>query len=142
VIKLEYIATRNSESLEKLRQIVEADDTVAGRVFDIVIQVLIVLSLISFSIETLPNLSNSQRHILRALEIFTVAAFTIEYVLRIAVAERKLKFIFSFYGVIDLLAILPFYIARGIDLRSIRMLRLMRLARVFKFLRYCSALQH
>ena len=128
--------------MEKLRQIVEADDTVAGRVFDIVIQVLIVLSLFSFSIETLPNLSNSQRHILRALEIFTVAAFTIEYVLRIAVAERKLKFIFSFYGVIDLLAILPFYIARGIDLRSIRMLRLMRLARVFKFLRYCSALQH
>ncbi|CAB5138428.1 Potassium voltage-gated channel subfamily KQT; possible potassium channel, VIC family [Olavius algarvensis associated proteobacterium Delta 3] len=134
--------TRKSESMEKLRRIIETDDTVAGRVFDIAIQVLIVLSLISFSIETLPQLSSFQRQILRALEISTVAIFTIEYVLRIVVAERKLSFIFSFYGLIDLLAILPFYIARGVDLRSIRLLRLMRLARVFKFLRYSSALQH
>jgi voltage-gated potassium channel len=56
------------------------------------------------------------------------------------VADRKLKFVFSFYGLIDLLAILPFYVARGVDLRSVRVARLFRLLRTFKILRYSRAL--
>ena len=141
-MKLEYVEKRQSESMEKLRQIVETDDTAAGRAFDIVIQALIIISLISFSIETLPNLSPASKLILQQIEIFTVAVFTIEYVLRLIVAKRKLSYIFSFYGIVDLIAILPFYVARGIDLRSLRIVRLMRLARVFKFVRYSKALQH
>jgi voltage-gated potassium channel len=59
--------------------------------------------------------------------------FTLEYLLRIMVADHKLKFIFSFFGMIDLIAILPFYLTTGLDLRSIRAMRLLRLFRMFKF---------
>ncbi len=69
-----------------------------------------------------------------------VLIFTGEYLLRLIVADRKLKFIFSFYGLIDLFAILPFYISTGIDLRSIRIFRMLRLFRIFKILRYSKAI--
>ena len=105
------------------------------------IQFLIVVSLISFSVETIPNLSVKTVKWLHIVEIITVAIFTIEYILRIIVADRKLGFIFSFYGLVDLAAILPFYIASGIDLRSIRAFRMLRLFRAFKLARYSKAIQ-
>lgn len=125
----------------QLKHIIEKSDTKAGKIFDLTIQSLIVISLISFSIETLPNLSKTSTQILQIIETVTVILFTIEYICRIIVADNKLKFIFSFYGIIDLLAILPFYIARGIDLRSIRIVRLFRLFRIFKAFRYNQAIQ-
>ena len=125
----------------RLKQIIENNDTARGKVFDIVIQFLIILSLISFSIETLPDLDQKIRLILKYFEIATVLIFTLEYLLRLIVSDRKLQFIFSFYGVIDLLAILPFYITRSVDLRSIRILRLFRLIRTFKLLRFNEAVQ-
>ena len=87
-----------------INRIVEENDTGWGRVFDLLIQSLIVLSLVSFSIETLPDLSDAARQWLCYIEIVTVAIFTVEYFLRLFVAERKLRFIFSFFGIIDLLA--------------------------------------
>ncbi len=125
----------------RLKQIIENNDTARGKVFDIVIQFLIILSLISFSIETLPDLDQKIRLILKYFEIATVLLFTLEYLLRLIVSDRKLQFIFSFYGVIDLLAILPFYITRSVDLRSIRILRLFRLIRTLKLLRFNEAVQ-
>ena len=98
--------------METLKRTIENNDTKRGRVFDLAIQALIVLSLVTFSIETLPDLSDPTRRWLRRIEIATVTIFTIEYLLRIVVADRKLRFIFSFYGIVDLLSILPFYIAR------------------------------
>lgn len=124
-----------------LKTIIEETDTKQGRIFDLIIQFLIIVSIISFSIETLPNLSENTRLLLWYLEVFTVSVFTIEYLLRLIVADRKLKFIFSFYGIIDLMAILPFYISTGIDLRSIRIFRFFRLARSFKLFRYNKAIQ-
>jgi len=70
----------------------------------------------------------------------SITIFTIEYVLRLYVAHLKLAFFFSFFGLIDLLAILPFYIASGVDLRSVRAFRLLRLFRLFKLMRYSRAL--
>lgn len=78
--------------------------------------------------------------ILEIFEIITVLIFTIEYLLRVFVADKKLKFIFSFYGLVDLIAILPFYIAVGLDLRSIRIFRLLRIIRMMKFTRYNDAI--
>lgn len=127
---------------EKLRITVEESETRRGRWFDLIIQSLIVLSLISFSLETLPNLDPDFRAFLRIFEIVTVIIFTLEYLLRVFVAKRKLKFIFSFYGIIDLLAILPFYLTFHIDLRSVRILRLFRLFRIFKIIRYSRAIRH
>lgn len=70
-----------------------------------------------------------------------MAVFTIEYFLRLAVADNRLKFATSFFGVIDLLAILPFYLSLGVDLRSVRAFRLLRLFRIFKLARYSRAMQ-
>lgn len=73
-------------------------------------------------------------------EIAVVIIFTIEYLLRIIVSDNKLKFIFSFYGLIDLIAILPFFISTGIDLCSVRVFRLLRLFRILKIARYTTAI--
>jgi voltage-gated potassium channel len=78
---------------------------------------------------------------LRYSEIAIVVVFTVEYLCRVMLAERKLKFIFSFYGLVDLLAILPFYLAFAVDLRTLRLLRFMRLLRMLKFVRYRAAIE-
>jgi len=124
-----------------VRRIVEDSDTRAGRAFDWVVQTLVLVSLISFSIETLPHLSKPVRGILDGIEIVTVALFTLEYLLRLAVARRKLFFVFSFYGLVDLVAIVPFYIALGVDLRSLRVVRFLRIFRILKLARYSQAIE-
>lgn len=125
--------------LLRLKKIVEDDDTRAGKCFDIGVQILIVITLITFSIETLPALSPTAKRVLRITEIATVAIFTIEYLLRLYFADDRWKFATSFVGIIDLLAIIPFYITSGFDLRSMRAFRLLRLFRIFKLARYSVA---
>lgn len=125
---------------ETIRRIVDSTDHFSGKVFTFTIQSLIIVSLITFSIDTLPDLSQKTKTYLSTIEIITVVIFTIEYLLRILIAERKIKFIFSFYGLVDLAAILPFYIATGIDLRAIRVFRLLRLVRILKLLKYSKAI--
>lgn len=105
------------------------------------ITALILFSVFCFSLETQPNLSSSTKAFLKYSEVFVVAIFTIEYFLRIYLSKNRLKFIFSFYGLIDLLAILPFYLAFAIDLQSLRLVRLLRLVRILKLARYNSAAQ-
>ncbi len=90
--------------------------------------------------ETIPDLKPQTRSILRVIETFCVIIFTLEYLLRIYVANHKLKFVFSFFGIIDFLAILPFYLSFGVDLRSLRALRFLRLFRIFKLVRYNRAI--
>ncbi len=94
-----------------VKQIVEETDTRAGRLFDLVVVGLILISIADFSIETLPDLTPGTLSLLRWVETVSVLLFTIEYLLRVLVADRKARFIFSFFGLIDLAAILPFYIA-------------------------------
>jgi len=122
-----------------LKKIIENSDTRAGRAFDLSIQTLIVLSLVAFSVGTLPSLPESIRIALDVFEVCCILVFTAEYLARIAVAEKKLSYIFSFFGLIDLLAILPFYLMTGLDLRAVRAFRLLRLVRVLKLARYSAA---
>ena len=124
-----------------LKATVERNDTVPGRTFDLIIQSLILISIITFTIETLPDLEADTRKFLHATEVVIVILFTIEYLLRLYVADRKLDYVLSFYGVIDLLAILPFYLASGIDLRSLRVFRMFRLFRLLKLLRFGRAMR-
>lgn len=126
--------------IEKLRNIVIENNTKNGRRFDLFIQALILLSLVSFSFETLPNLDEGTKEWFNAFELISVCLFSVEYLLRVFLSKNPYKYIFSFFGIIDLLAILPFYLASGIDLRSIRIFRLFRLFRVFKLLKYNDAL--
>lgn len=127
--------------VERIKKIVEQNDTKAGKAFAIGIQLLILLSIISFTIETIPDISQGWRDTLYYLEVISVVVFSIEYILRLIVADSKIRFMFSFFGMIDLLAILPFYLASGIDLRSIRVFRLFRLIRLFKLFRYSKAIK-
>ncbi len=77
---------------DKLRNVIEDNSTKTGRSFDLFIQALIVLSLISFSIETLPEISIKTKQFLRYFEIFSIIIFTIEYILRLFIIFKMLRF--------------------------------------------------
>ena len=124
----------------KLREIVEDTTTKKGKYFDYFIQLIILLSLISFSLETLPNISEDLRLILEKFELVSIIIFSVEYLLRVFVSKKPFKYIFSFYGVIDILAILPFYLNRFLDLRFLRAFRIFRIFRALKLIRYNKAL--
>ena len=100
---------------------------------DIFIQILIVLSLICFTIETIPSLSYETIKILNTLEVLFVVIFTLEYSARIYFSKQKMKFVFSFFGLIDLIAILPFYLSLGLDLRAVRIVRVFRLIKLTRY---------
>ncbi|MFN3168163.1 MAG: ion transporter [Phycisphaeraceae bacterium] len=139
--------TQSSKELVKqmnwsrLKQIIERTDTRGGRVFDWSVQALILLSIVTFSIETLPGLSQKTQRTLHYLEYIVVALFTIEYLLRAYVATPRWKYCVGFWGLVDLAAIVPSYLALGIDLRVIRSLRLLRLFRLLKLARYSQAVK-
>ena len=123
-----------------LKEIIENNSTPKGKLFDYFIQLLIVLSLISLSIETLPDLSTSTREFLYKFEVTCIIIFSIEYLLRVFVADKPLNYIFSFYGVIDLIAIVPFFFPKPVDLRFLRIFRIFRIFRALKLIRYNRAI--
>ena len=123
-----------------ITDIIHKSDTRAGRAFDIGILALIIYSIITLSLETLPGLSSGAERLLRVSEIVVTLLFTAEYVLRIATSLEKRKYIFSFFGIIDFLAIAPFYLSLGVDLRGIRAFRLFRTFRILKLSRYSKAI--
>jgi len=125
---------------EKLYKVVIDSDTVSGRRFDIAIQLFIIISILGFALETIDSLPIELKKFLSNLELITVTIFSIEYLLRVVLTKKSFKYIFSFYGIIDLIAILPFYLSMGMDLRSLRVLRLMRLFRILKIAKYNQAI--
>jgi voltage-gated potassium channel len=125
---------------EKLRIIIEDNTSKKGKVFDYFVQVLILLSLIAFTVETLPENSVNTVKVLDGFETICVIIFSIEYLLRIFVSKHPLKYIFSFYGIIDFLAIFPFYLRGAYDLRALRVFRVFRIFRALKLIRYNKAL--
>jgi sigma-B regulation protein RsbU (phosphoserine phosphatase) len=102
-----------------------------ARVFENLILGLIIFSVASIGVESIPGLPQWALQVLHIAEIVTVAIFSFEYLLRVVAATNKLAFIFSYQGLIDLLAIAPFYLT-GFDARWLRALRLLRLLRVLK----------
>lgn len=105
------------------------------------LQLLIVINLAAFALETLPDLSSGLYRALNIVEIVSVAVFSIEYLIRTSLSRPRAAYIFSFFGVVDLLAILPSLLLLSWDLRSIRILRLLRVFRVFKLARYGPAIR-
>ena len=128
------------------------DGDLASKIFDWTIMALIALSIISIILESFADIYARYNTLFRIFEIITVVVFTTEYLLRIWTADLlfpeanhpRLKYVFSFMALIDLLAILPFYLPFfSADLRFLRMMRLFRLfrlLRVFKLGRYLDAL--
>ena len=122
-----------------------------NKVFEVIIIILIIINTGSVIAETF-NLPQNVRDILSTVVIVSVIIFTAEYLLRVwtadmlreelSPAKARLKYIFSFMAIIDLFAIMPFYLPMiiPIDLRALRSLRLVRLLRLFKLNRYTKAL--
>ena len=126
-----------------LQDIVQRSDTVAGRRFDRIVLLLIIASVVPMSLSTVTSFSPRWQTVFAAAEYVIIVLFTIEYVLRIATAERKWAYILSFYGIIDLVALLSFYVTLVwggmLDLRAFRALRLLRVFSTFEFARYAAA---
>lgn len=124
----------------RLHEIIfEADDRL-GKLFDTVLIVAIVLSVIVIILDSVQPIRESYHALFIGLEWFFTILFTIEYVLRLICVRKPLRYVFSFYGIVDLLSILPSYIGLFVpgaqNLMVIRMLRLLRIFRVFKLVRF------
>lgn len=130
---------------ERIREIVEPakGENWPSRVFDWMITTLILASVVSVFVVTFEGLPRGVKVALAVLEIVASVVFTVEYALRIWIAEKKLKYIFSPMAIIDLLAILPFYLPMFLPhaMLGIRALRLVRLLRIVKLNRYFDALR-
>ncbi len=131
-----------SRRQEITHEVIFGADTYSGKLFDIVLLFLIVLSVLTVILESVPSIREQYTFLIDLLEwIFTIA-FTIEYLLRIWCARRRLRYITSFYGVVDFLAIMPTYLSLLVPgshtLLTIRALRLLRIFRIFKLGRYMA----
>ncbi len=133
---------------EKLREIIFGYRTKSGKVFDIVLLALIIISVIGVMLDSDKNIHQKYGDILLTAEwIFTIF-FTIEYALRIYCSRSKRKYIFSSMGIIDLLSIIPtylmiFYAPIGvlIDIRIMRLIRIFRIFQLSKYLRSGHTMQ-
>lgn len=128
---------------KKLYRIIFLSDTPGGKLFDILLMAAIVLSILVVFVDSVASIRNSYGHFLLTAEwVFTII-FTIEYVLRIYSAPVKTRYVFSFYGIIDFLAIVPTYISLFLIgyqyLLVIRVLRLLRVFRILKLYRFLGA---
>ncbi|MEZ5007515.1 MAG: ion transporter [Chitinophagales bacterium] len=127
---------------EKVHEVIFEADTPSGKLFDVVLLWLIIISVIVVILESVETFDVRFHKAFKYIEWAVTVAFTIEYLLRIYSIKRPFKYIFSFYGIIDLLSILPAYLSLVITgthtLAIIRVLRLFRVFRVFKITRYIS----
>ena len=125
---------------ETLHEIIFEADTPIGKAFDVALLVAIVASVVVVMLDSVKGIAADHRQLLTALEWGFTIFFTIEYVLRLSCVNRPARYATSFFGVVDLLAILPTYISLLIPgsqaLIVIRALRLLRIFRVFKLARY------
>jgi voltage-gated potassium channel len=128
---------------DQLYEIIFEADTRAGKVFDILLLCVILFSVVLVMLESVESVYAQNRGLLKALEWMITVIFTIEYGVRILVVKRPLRYAFSFFGIIDFLAVVPTYIGLFIagshSLVVIRMLRLLRVFRILKLTRYTQA---
>jgi voltage-gated potassium channel len=124
----------------KLHEVIFEADTRAGKLFDIVLLILILGSVAAVMLESVNSIRIEHGHILNIIEWGLTILFSIEYITRIISIKKPLKYIFSFYGLIDLLSILPTYLGLFItgasSMAAIRSIRLLRVFRILKLARY------
>jgi voltage-gated potassium channel len=129
----------------KLEEIVFGTDTPAGRLFDVVLLWFILGSIVVVMVESVREIREEYDYLLNILEWTFTIFFTIEYLLRLAITKRPITYATSFYGIVDLLATLPTYLALlstgGSYLIVIRAIRLLRVFRILKLTRQISEAQ-
>lgn len=120
---------------DKLYIIIFKADTRAGKAFDVALLLVIVLSILSISMESIASINQKYNVLLSYIEWIITIIFTFEYIIRIMIVRDKRKYITSFFGIVDLLAILPTYLSLFIPGTQFALvLRIFRLLRVFRVL--------
>jgi voltage-gated potassium channel len=144
-MEVEEFAFRPPNSYrEKIHETIFEADTSYGKFFDIALLIAILLSVIVVSLESVDSIDAKYHIELIIVEWFFTILFSIEYILRLISVKKPVKYIKSFFGIVDLVSILPTYLALltglgGIQsLLGIRALRLLRIFRVFKLSRYLN----
>lgn len=130
-----------SQSLkDKMHEIIFEAETPAGKLFDVILLILILVSILVVSLESVNSIKKEADELLSVTEWVLTIIFTFEYIARIWAVDRPKHYIFSFYGLVDLLSILPTYLGifmvSSQSLMIFRSLRLLRTFRVFKLARY------
>jgi len=127
----------------RLHEIIYEADTPAGKLFDVVLLFVIIASIVLVMFESVHSIDRKYHNLLNVLEWIITILFSLEYIARIITVNKPIKYITSFYGIIDLLSTIPKYIslifAGTHALVALRALRLLRVFRILKLGRYLGA---
>lgn len=120
----------------KLNEVIFGSESTAGKWFDIILLFVIVISVLAIMMDSIPSFHEKWAPELLVLEWTVTVIFTLEYFLRLICVGKPLKYVFSFYGLIDLLSMLPTYVGIFVSgTGSLRVLRSLRLIRIFRILK-------
>lgn len=132
----------------KLHEVIYEADTPSGKLFDIVLFILIIISVILVMLESIKNVDQHYHQTLLALEWVVTIFFSLEYIARIISIKKPWKYIFSFYGIIDFVSTIPLYLSYILAgsqvllaVRAFRLLRIFRILKLVKFIGEASQLQ-
>lgn len=129
----------------KLHNTIYESNTTAGKIFDVALLVFILASILVVMLDSIAAYQSKYSHIFYVLEWSFTALFTIEYILRLVSIKKPLKYVFSFLGLVDLLAIIPSYLsiffAGAQSLLVLRALRLLRIFRIFKLTHFLTEME-
>lgn len=124
----------------RLHEIIYEADTPSGKLFDVILLIAILASILFVMLESVPSINAKYGDFLNIAEWIITILFSIEYILRIVAVKKPWKYVFSFYGVIDLLSTIPKYVSLVLvgshNLAALRALRLLRVFRILKLARY------
>lgn len=127
----------------KLHEVIYEADTPAGKLFDVVLLIFILASIVLVMLESVTSIDNKYHDLLNIGEWVVTILFTLEYIARIVSVKKPLKYITSFYGIVDLLSTIPKYLSLIFvgthALVALRALRLLRVFRILKLARYLGA---
>lgn len=136
-------SNKSSKWKHKLHEIIYEADTPAGKYFDILLLVAILFSVIIVMLETIESIDNKYHQFFNISEWVITVIFTFEYIARIICIHKPKRYIFSFFGIIDLLSTLPkylsFFFVGTHALAALRALRLLRVFRILKLVRFLGA---
>jgi len=144
--KEEYAGEEEQHAKNPLKRrlfiIIFGTNTPLGRLFDIMLIVLILLSVLVVMLESVSFIHSEYGHFLYALEWIITLTFTLEYAARIWIVSTPKKYIFSFFGIVDLLSIIPTYLSLFLvgaqSLANLRAIRLLRIFRILKLVQFVS----
>lgn len=136
--------SKTEEKLKfRLHEIIFEADTKIGKAFDIILIASIIISVIVVMLDSVKPIHQVHGDLLYKIEWFFTILFTIEYLLRLYTVQKSIKYATSFFGIVDLLAILPTYVGLFFPATRyftvVRILRVLRIFRVLKFVQYLGA---